>query len=346
VSVFDHAPGRASLRGLPQRLTLPAEGFAIFRYQFRIFERGDHEFGEIEVAVESPLKLWTRFLRSGEPDSIRVYPDFHAALQYTLFSDRIKQLGIRKQRRRGEGLDFHQLRPYRDGDSPRHIDWKSTSKHGKLISREYQDERDQQIVFMLDCGRRMRGQDGALGHFDHALNSMLLLSNAALRQGDSVGLMSFAGERRWLAPRKGISHVTSVLNATYDLKPSTHAPDYLAASQELLNRQRMRSLVVLISNLRDEDNDELLPAIRLLRRRHLVLVASLRDAALDRALEAPVVDRETALAVGATHHYLVARENAHDRLRGERVVWLDSPPAELPKRLVNQYLDIKSAGRL
>ena len=93
-----------------------------------------------------------------------------------------------QRRRRGEGLEFHQLREYREGDSQRQIDWKATSRSGQLISREYQDERDQQIMLLIDCGRRMRAQDDELSHFDHVLNAALLLAYVGLRQGDAVGL--------------------------------------------------------------------------------------------------------------------------------------------------------------
>ena len=87
-------------------------------------------------------------------------------------------------------------------------------------------------------------------------------------------------------------------------------------------------------------------ALRLLRRRHLVLVASLREAALDRALESPVTAFEDALRAGAIHNYLAARSAAHRAFAGRGIGILDVPPARLPISIVNRYLDIKRSGAL
>src|SRR5690606_36019577 len=188
-----------------------------------------------------------------------------------------------------------------DGDVSRQIDWKASARRQKLISRDYQDERDQQIIFLLDCGRRMRAKDEGLSHFDHCLNSLLLLSYVALRQGDAVGLLSFAGTQRWLPPIKGKNNINSILNSVYDLHSSTVTIDLLEAATELMARHRKRSLVILLSNLREEDQDDVIAASRLLSNKHLVLVASLREEFFDEIMERPVTDLESTLIYsGAT----------------------------------------------
>ena len=72
-----------------------------------------------------------------------------------------REIGIKSYPQRGSGTDFKQLADYRPGDSIRDIDWKATLRHGRPIVREYQDERDQRVVFLLDCGRRMRADEGS-----------------------------------------------------------------------------------------------------------------------------------------------------------------------------------------
>src|SRR5690606_8927446 len=170
------------------------------------------------------------------------------------------------------------------GDPVRRIDWKATLRFHKPIVRKYQNERDQAVVLMIDCGRRMRADDrqGGMGgaHFDQALNATMLLSYVALKQGDAVGAMTFGAplhDRRWFTPRKGAATLNALMGELYDVQPTPTHSDYLSAAQELLRHQRKRSLVIVITNFRDEDANELGQALRLLRSRHLVLTASLRE---------------------------------------------------------------------
>jgi uncharacterized protein (DUF58 family) len=300
------------------------------------------------VRVASPFGLWEMPGRIGRRETLRCYPDFAELADYALFAteNRLSRIGVLQRRRRGSGLEFLQLRDYRQGDAMRQIDWKATSRRGKLIAREYEDERDQQIVFLIDCGRRMIGRDGTLSHFDEALNAVLLLAFVALRQGDAAGLMTFAGDSpRFVAPRKSQSTVNLFLNALYDVQPTLRPPDYHAAAIELSRRLRRRSLVIVLSNLRDEDEETLSPALELLRRTHLVLFANLREAVLDALREKPVANLEDALAYAAGAVYERDRESVTRRLRASGTILLDTLPTNLAFALVNRYLDLKRSGR-
>ncbi|MCB0082482.1 MAG: DUF58 domain-containing protein, partial [Caldilineaceae bacterium] len=240
----------------------------------------------------------------------------------------------------------HQLREYRQGDNLRQIDWKATSRLRKPISREYQVERDQQLIFLLDCGRRMRAEDNDINHFDQTLNAMLLLSHAALRQGDAVGFITFGGQQRYFAPQKGHQAVNKILNKVYDLEATGHTADYAAVARELLIRQRKRSLVVVLTNIRDEDQDELSTMLALLRTRHLVLLANLREEILDRISNKPVQSFQQALRYAATEEYQTHRKQAHALITRLGALTLDVTAGQLPITLVNRYLDIKRSGML
>lgn len=348
LALFDHAPEDAELEGLPIRLRLPPGSPTETRYRVRPPSRGARTFGRTELRLRSPLGLWTARRFAGTPQTVRVYPDFGTVNRFAILAldHRTSTLGVRRRPKRGEGLELHQLREYREGDSLRQIDWKATSRRMRPISREYQAERDQQIVFLLDCGRTMHAQDAGRAHFDHALNAALLLTWVALRQGDSVGLLTFGGPTRWLPPTKGAGALTQVLHAVYDLDTTTAVPDYAQAAADLLARQRRRALIVVLANLRDEDGEEMRGALHLLGRRHLVLLASLRETVLEDALDAPVATLPDALRVGAIHDYLAARRRAHRDLAARGVKLLDVRPSELSIALVNRYLDIKAAGAL
>lgn len=348
LTAHDHAPADTEVEGQPQKIVLPAHGWAELRYRLRPIQRGDLKFDHIEIRMRSPLRLWQSARMTGEPQTVRVYPNFSVLTRFAILAtdNRLSQIGILQRRRRGEGMDFHQLREYREGDAQRQIDWKASSRMPRLISREYQEERDQQVVLMLDCGRRMAARDDALSHFDHVVNAALLLAYVSLRQGDAVGLLTMSGEGRWMAPRKSRSTINLMLNNVYDLHPTLAATDYHKAAVELMQRTRKRSLVVMLSNLRDEDDETLAPALRLLQSRHLVLFASLRENILSRALSARVDTFDRALTHAATADYLRSRELTFRRLERAGAVCVDEEPEGLPMALVNRYTDIKRGGRL
>ncbi len=345
--LYDLHPQAFAATTLPLPFRLEAGHWLDLAYHIHANERGEHHFGHIQLRLVSPFRLWKLQCQAGEPAIIRVFPNFARITQYTLLAtdNRLSQLGVLRQRRRGEGSDFKQLRDYRRDDSLRHVDWKATSRLRKLIVREYQDERDQQIIFLLDCGQRMRTRDDDLSHFDHTLNAMLLLAYVALRQGDAVGFGTFAhAAPRFFPARKSTATVQLLLNATYDLQPTLQTPDYLAVSEMLSKHVRKRSLVVLLTNLRDEDDSTLQPALHQLRQRHLVMVASLRESGLDTLLSKEVDDFDSALSYAAAIDYRQARQTQLARLRAQGVNVLDTSPPQLPVALVNRYWEMKRSG--
>ncbi|WP_144392298.1 DUF58 domain-containing protein [Pleionea sediminis] len=348
IFVSDHYPQHSEVKDLPQTVTINTGSFAELYYKIRILHRGDAEFGLIRLLIQSTLGLWEKVIQDGTCETIKVYPNFAAIHDYILLSadQQSSQMGIRLSQRRGDGLEFHQLREYRIGDSLRQIDWRASSRLNKLISKEYQEEKDQNIVFLLDCGRRMRTQDQDLSHFDHSLNAMLLLAYIGLKQGDAVGFLSFGGISRWLSPQKGTHFINMILNQVYDCHPTLNASDFIEAATELNSRIRKRSLVVLITNCRDEDLFELEPAIKLLNEHHLVMLANLREHALDESIENPVANFEDALKYTESLNFIRQRQKVQNQCVNRGVIALDTIPSHLASRIVNSYFEIKRSGRL
>jgi len=351
VEVFDHHPADFESRGLPARHSLPARGFLDQPYQVRPMARGPRSFGPIHVRATSGLGLWSRILKLPAALPVKVFPDFAAVAHYALLAtdQRLSMLGILKRPRRGEGMDFHQLREFREGDALRQVDWKASARTRKLISREYQDERDQQVVFLLDCGRRMKALDAVdgqqVGHFDQALNALFLLAYVALKQGDAVGVATFAEDPpRTVAPHKGMATLEQLFQHLFDVQPTLHASDYLAAAESFLKRFRKRSLVILLTNLRDEEDATLLPALNLLRGRHLVMLANLKEGILEAILARPVHGFEDALEHAGALDYQARRMTVFRRIAHGGTNILDVTPAKLPTALVNRYLELKASG--
>jgi len=346
--VSDHHPSQIEITKLPASLSVPATSTAEVYYNVFPLRRGDASFDTADLRVSSHWGLWQLRLRRGLPQRVKIYPNFAAISQYDRLGhdQQVNQLGIHVSQRRGQGMDFNQLREFREGDPLRQVDWKASARMRKLISRQYQDERDQDIIFLLDCGRRLRAKDGVLSHFDHCLNALLLTSYVASRHGDAVGLMTFAGEQRWYKPKKGKAVVSALLNQVYDLHSSTETSDFVSAAQALMNRHRKRSLIILITNVRDEDADNLSAAVRLLMKQHIVLVASLRENFLDQKLQQNVANFEDALAYSGSVDFFERRRQLLDKLSNSGVIISDSLPQLMYAALVNQYLLLKRSGRI
>ena len=356
VSVFDELDAHFTFEGLPQTVAVPALSQVALRYTATATQRGVAQFGATQLRWRTRFGCFDMRQTLGEPRRLRVYPNFAALARYAWLSGdrRLAQIGIKTYAQRGLGTDFRQLADYKTGDSLRHIDWKATQRQRRPIVREFQDDRDQCVLFLLDCGRRMRADEGALAlkansHFDEALNALMLLSYVALKEGDEVGAMTFgcpAEERRDFAPRKGTATLNALMNRLHDIQPGATHSDYLLAAQEMLRVQKRRALVIVLTNFRDEDAAELRPAIKLLRRKHLVLVASLRERVLGRIASQPLVHARDAVDVAAAHLFEQSRRDAFARVVGNDPLSVDVEPADLAVALVNRYHAVKRAGLL
>ncbi|MBK1830686.1 DUF58 domain-containing protein [Verrucomicrobiaceae bacterium R5-34] len=343
VRCYDGLPGDALSDEMPWTGTIPAGGHTEIKYPVTIAERGLKQFAPVHLRVFSPLGFWTRSCRSGQDQFTRVYPNYEPVLRYALLAmaNRAEQMGIVKKNRTGMSREFHQLRDYQLGDQLSKIDWKASSKRLSLITRDYQEQRDQTVILAVDCGRRMRALDGGVPQFDHCLNAMLLLAYTALRQGDHVGILGVGGSDRWLPPVKGVQAMTTILNHLYDYETSTSPSDFSEAAEHLLTRQRRRSLVVMLSNIRGEDGHQLVEPLRMIRRRHVTILANLREASVTRRMETPAAVLDDALEVGATAIYLEERARVLGELRQHGIFTVDSLAKELPIALANAYLNAR-----
>jgi uncharacterized protein (DUF58 family) len=348
VEIFDGIPPGADAPMLPWSGEVPPEREIRVFYPVTLSERGEVEFSPVQVRRISPLGLWVRKTRHLSPERVKVYPNYEPVVRFALLAmqHRESPMGIVRRPHPGSSRDFHQLRDYRDGDPLAQIDWKATSRRQALISRDYQEQRNQSVVFLLDTGRRMRALDGGLPQFDHILNAILLVSHLALRQGDQVAVKSFGGSDRWLPPVKGGHAMPVLLNHLYDYQTTAAPSDFSGAVERLMIRQRRRSLVILLTNLRGEDGKELVSALQVLKSRHLVLLASMRERTVEDAMAKAVASFSSALRFLAADRYAQERREVLATLSALGVLTLDSTAQGFAVALANRYSDIKAAGRI
>lgn len=348
VSLFDGIPPESRCREMPWAGEIPARRELKVIYSLRLLRRGALAFTPAHLHLLSPLAFWARRTKAGDRQGARVYPNFEPILRLMLLAvqHRENQMGIIRKNLAGVSREFHQLRDYHVGDNLSQIDWKATSKRLSLVSREFEEQRDQTIILMLDCGRRMRSMDGDLPQFDHCLNSMLLLAYVALRQGDQIGVLGFGETTSWFPPVKGPHSMNALLNHLYNFETQPVPSDFSEAVELCLQRQKRRALVILLTNLRSEDSRELEPALRSLRSRHLVMLASLREREVDTKMHAQIAGLDDALTFSSAHMYAESREHVLYRLRNFGILTLDEPAQAMPVALSNRYFEIKRQGMI
>jgi uncharacterized protein (DUF58 family) len=347
VHVRDDLFARARSPELPLELTLAPGEWATVRYTVVPSARGAFVLGDHHARWASPLGLWLRQRRLPARDEIRVYPDLQAVRAYELLARQDREYALwRTVRLRGGESEFERLRDYQRDDEFRNIDWKATARRQKLITREHQLERNQSLLFALDCGRLMTAESDGLSQLDYALNAMLMLSSVAVRLGDQVGQLAFDDEvRRFVPPAAGRRALQRIVQATYDLEPRLVETDFRAASAQVATRARKRSLVVLFTQTIDDlGARELLRFARGLLPRHLPLVVLFRDHSVERLAQLP--DRlPLALDLcraGAAAELLSWRERLLGTLEQAGVLTLDVAPAQLTPALMRRYLEIKA----
>lgn len=140
--------------------------------------------------------------------------------------------------------------------------------------------------------------------------------------------------------------MATILDHLYDADTTTSPSDFSEASERLMMRFRRRALVVVMTNLRGEDAEEIIPALRSLQSRHLVLLASLCEATVRQAVDAPATDFAAALQHVAARQYMGERQDILAHLQAHGIMTLDVTADQLAVGLANRYLDIKAAGAL
>ena len=140
--------------------------------------------------------------------------------------------------------------------------------------------------------------------------------------------------------------LNALMGELYAVQPTPTHSDYIAAARNFLSRHNKRSLVVIITNFRDEDCEELEDALKLMRTRHLVMLASLKEGVVGEIVARPLDTARGVVDVATAHWFQNARAEAFRRLAGKNQLLVDVEPERLAAALVNRYHAVKRARLL
>lgn len=307
--------------------------------------RGDYQFGDINLRWQGPFGLMTRQGKVDAKDRVKVYPNLLGIRQYDLVlrRNRLQEIGLRHSRQFGEGTEFERLREYLPDDPYRRIDWKATARRARPITVEYQTDRSQNLMVLLDIGRMSQSPIGKIAKLDYTINTALLLSYVAIGKGDKVGLMTFADDIGvYLSPQQGKGQFYRILETLYPIQAQHIEPDFSRAISYLGHKLRKRSLIVIFTDLSGSlAIQDLINNVAVLSKRSLPLVVTISDPQIHAAAVQYPEDSFSVYQRSAAARFLDQRKVALDTLKYMGILTLDVPANQLSISVVNRYLELK-----
>lgn len=326
-------------------LLLPAGGEVQEQLVCVPVRRGKTLAGRLHLRLLAPWGLaWRQGVRE-LPWAVTVYPNLRMAALRALpaQTQRRREAGFRNLRRLGEGRSFESLKEWAPGEETRAIDWKATARRGKLMVRQYEDERRQQVMMVIDAGRLLTAEIDGRPRLEAAIDAALELAHSAVQHDDNVGLLVFADAiLHFVPPTRGRRALRLILDALAGVEGRLVEPNYPAAFAYLAARSRKRALTVLFTDVVDRTaSDAFVAHAGSLRPRHLPLAVTLRDPALERLATARPATMADAFQRAAAEELLEARESALAELRSHGVLVLDVLPDGAARGVVEQYERLK-----
>ena len=334
-------------------------------YRLTPLRRGIYHFGDIHVRCWGVLGFVVRQRRFPSEEDIKVYPNLLAIHQYELLVKRgmLSHIGLKNSRQFGEGTEMERLREYLPDDDFRRIDWKATARHRKPIVREFETEKSQDVVIMLDTGRLMaspillgasdipdavtRSQKAML-KLDYAINTTLMTAYVSMLRGDKVGLIAFADTvHQYLAPKTGKKQFLTMLEAIYALPVHPVEPDFESAFAYLATKQRKRALIILFTDILDKDSAEgVATYITKLSKHHLVICVTLTDSGIVELADQMFSNSKSVYQKAIAERLLQEKHTTLGILRRQGIITIDVPAHQLTIAVVNKYLELKAKSKL
>lgn len=312
--------------------------------------RGSASLGTMYCWYENRLGLLRRRFRVTQEQSVRVYPDLSAVERYGSLSmrNRLIEAGLRRMKLRGMGTEPESVREWTPGDPFRAINWKATARRGRVMVAQYEVERTQNVMIVLDAGRLMTPRVDEQRKMDYAVTAALSVAAVAALANDKVGVVAFAGDiLRACAPRPSGRGSSRIVAALHDLEPRFEESDYDSAFAYVRTRVHKRSLIVFFTDMVDPvAQSAVLAQIGTLARRHLVVCAFMNDAAIERRLDAPAEQVDDVYATAVALELQDERKTAAAVLTRMGVQVIDVPARRLTTALIDRYLQIKQRGLL
>jgi uncharacterized protein (DUF58 family) len=345
-AIIDELPFQLQERKWHKELQVDAGAETVLEYFITPQERGEYNFGDINVYVDGPLKLVRRRYIFHQGKTVKVYPSYIQMRRYQLHAigSHLQETGVKRMRKIGHSMEFEQIKEYVRGDDYRTLNWKATARHGSFRVNTYTDERSQQIYCIINKGRVMKMPFEGMTLLDYAINASLVLSNVALQKQDKAGLITFAQQLDAFIPAdKKPTQINNILETLYKQQTNFLEPDFEKLFSVVRNRITQRSLLVLFTNFESiESLERELPSLKKLAHYHLLMVVFFENTELKELTERKAETTEDIYIKTIAEKYRYEKQLIARELQKHGIIAVLSSPQRLTINSLNKYLELKN----
>ncbi len=350
ISLIDELPAQFQKRDFEHAMPLKPGEKSTYTYTVRPVERGEYNFGRVNVFVSSILQMFSKRYTFSAEESVKVYPSYVQMKKYEFLAmhNNLTEFGMKKIRRIGHTMEFEQIKNYIPGDDVRTINWKATAKRGDLMVNQYQDEKSQPIYSMIDLGRVMKMPFEGLKLLDYAINSTLAFSNIALLKNDKAGMLMFSKKVEKIVAASSKKTNLSVINEElYNITTDFSDANYALLYANIKRKINQRSLLILYTNFEHISAlKRQLPYLKAIAKKHLLVTVFFENTELDSLIT------ENAEDLQSVYHKTIAEKYAYEKrlmikeLEKNAVHAILTKPQHLSVNVINKYLEFKAKGMI
>lgn len=348
VKIIDEIPHQFQVRDFLMKDTFKSGYEKVFDYHLIPYQRGEYDFGNLNVFCSTILNLISRKFIFDSGKIVAVYPSYIQMRKYELMaiSNKLTEVGIKKIRRISNNKEFEQIREYVIGDDYRTINWQATARRNHLMVNQYEDEKSQQVISLIDMSRTMKMPFDGMTLLDYAINTSLVISNIAILKQDKAGLFTFSKNIHSIVPpSRRNSQMMNIMEVLYNQET-----DFLEANYELLyatvkHKINQRSLLLLYTNF------ETLTALnrhikffRQLAKSHLLVVIFFENIEIKQLLNSIPKTTEDIYIKTIAEKFSYEKKLIIRELKKYGIHSILTEPKNLTVTTINKYLELKAIG--
>lgn len=357
---FSYAPKLQIIDEYPPQLQLRDSIIPVFvdskvfdtQVDYSIFPktRGKYSFGNIKLVISTKLGLLSRIKQIAQQETVKVVPSIQQYKKFTFLAitNRLEEVGIKKIRRMGSSTEFEQIKDFQRGDNIRRINWKATARRNSLMVNHYEDQKAQNVYFLLDKGRMMHMPFNGLTLFDYAVNSSLSMAGVAKQKGDKVGLITFSDViGSWLPAQSIDKQISAINQELYHQQIRQKDTDFARLYTNIRLRIKGRSMFILYTNFDSTVSlKRQLKYLKAISKSHLLVVVSfLNEEIMDLATKKTKGERNF-FDQSIAEKFIQEKRKINQELNRSGIYTITTLPQDLTVNSINTYLKVKSRGLL